>query len=154
MDALEVEMARLRGLPAELDRIREDAAETRALATMADRDASEVRTALRAHTQALTVLRETQVEQGHTLQTIAEVVGGLAVGQERHEELLDRYTATLDQHTATLNGHTATLDQHTATLDGHTTALQTLVEGQQALVEGQARTERRLAELTEARRSD
>ncbi len=40
-----------------------DAAGARVLAAGADRDVSEVRAELRAHTQALTALRETQLDQ-------------------------------------------------------------------------------------------
>ncbi|MBV9142281.1 MAG: hypothetical protein JO115_15435 [Pseudonocardiales bacterium] len=43
---------------------RSDAAAARMLAAGADHDVSEVRAELRAHTQALNVLRETQLEQG------------------------------------------------------------------------------------------
>lgn len=44
-----------------------DAAAARTLAAGADRDVSEVRAELRAHTSALYALRETQLEQGHRL---------------------------------------------------------------------------------------
>jgi hypothetical protein len=43
---------------------RKDAAAARILAGGADRDVSEMRTELRAHTKLLNALRETQVEQG------------------------------------------------------------------------------------------
>jgi predicted nucleic acid-binding Zn-ribbon protein len=46
---------------------RADAAAARVLAAGADRDISEVRTELRAHTQALNALREIQVEQGQEM---------------------------------------------------------------------------------------
>jgi hypothetical protein len=61
---------RLRTLEVEMRAVRETAATARAdagaarvLASGADRDASEVRAELRAHTSALNALRETQVEQ-------------------------------------------------------------------------------------------
>jgi nitrogen-specific signal transduction histidine kinase len=44
-----------------------DSAAARVLASGADRDVSEVRAELRAHTQALNTLRETQREQGDAL---------------------------------------------------------------------------------------
>jgi hypothetical protein len=44
-----------------------DSAAARVLASGADRDVSEVRAELRAHTQALNALRETQREQGDAL---------------------------------------------------------------------------------------
>ena len=64
-------MTRLTSLEREVARLREqavltstDAAATRVLAAGADRDVSEVRAELRAHTQGLNALRETQLEQG------------------------------------------------------------------------------------------
>ena len=45
----------------------DDDIETRLLAAGADRDVSEVRAELRAHTQALNALRETQLEQGRKI---------------------------------------------------------------------------------------
>ncbi len=63
--------ARLTSLEREVARLREqvaltstDAAAARVLAAGADRDVSEVRAELRAHTQSLNALRETQLEQG------------------------------------------------------------------------------------------
>lgn len=44
-----------------------DASAARELAAGADRDVSEVRAELRAHTRALNALRETQVEQGQAI---------------------------------------------------------------------------------------
>lgn len=44
-----------------------DAAAARMLAASADHDVSEVRAELRAHTQALNALRETQLEQGRMI---------------------------------------------------------------------------------------
>ncbi|MGH3830775.1 MAG: hypothetical protein ACRDRS_10060 [Pseudonocardiaceae bacterium] len=44
-----------------------DAAAARMLAAGADHDVSEVRAELRAHTQALNALRETQLEQGRRI---------------------------------------------------------------------------------------
>lgn len=84
-------------LEAEVAQLREDAAATRTLAAMADRDASEVKGALRAHTQALSALRETQVEQGRTLQTLAEAVGGLVTGQLAVVENLHRHDEDLSE---------------------------------------------------------
>lgn len=86
---------RLEALEAEVDRLRDDAAHTRALSAMADRDAADVRATARANTQMLNALRETQLEQsrvlqehgrvlqehGRVLRDLAEVVGGVATGQ-------------------------------------------------------------------------
>lgn len=44
-----------------------DAAGARVLAAGADRDVSEVRSELRAHTQSLNALRQTQLEQGREI---------------------------------------------------------------------------------------
>jgi chromosome segregation ATPase len=46
---------------------RADAAAARLLAAGADRDVSEIRTELRAHTQVLNALRETQLEQSREM---------------------------------------------------------------------------------------
>jgi len=46
---------------------RKDAAAARILAGGADRDVAEMRTELRAHTQTLNALRETQIEQGREM---------------------------------------------------------------------------------------
>jgi len=66
--------ARVRILEDDLVRLREDVAVSRAdaaaarvLASGADRDVSEVRAELRAHTRSLNALRETQLEQGNEL---------------------------------------------------------------------------------------
>jgi chromosome segregation ATPase len=63
---------------------RTDAAAARVLAAGADRDVSEVRAELRAHTQALNALRETQLElrdtqltQGRKIDDLGQEVGGL-----------------------------------------------------------------------------
>ncbi len=62
--------ARVRDLEHEVQRLKDgieisraDTAAARVLAGGADRDVSDVKTLLRAHTQALTALRETQLEQ-------------------------------------------------------------------------------------------
>jgi hypothetical protein len=87
---------------AEVSRLCEDAAATRTLAAMADRDASEVRGALRAHTQSLNALRETQIEQGRTLDahtrtlhTLADAVGGLVTGQQALTETVSGLAQTV-----------------------------------------------------------
>jgi chromosome segregation ATPase len=54
-----------------------DAAGARVLAAGADRDVSEVRAELRAHTQALNALRETQLEQGRAIGGLEHKVTGL-----------------------------------------------------------------------------
>jgi len=68
---LERDIARLRE---ELALAGSDASAARTLAAGADRDVSEVRAELRAHTQALNALRQTQLEQGQTLERLQESV--------------------------------------------------------------------------------
>ncbi|MPZ84748.1 MAG: hypothetical protein GEV28_31940 [Actinophytocola sp.] len=58
--------------------VRQDAAAARVLAGAADRDVSEMRVELRAHTRSLHALRETQVEQGREMREgFAELRGEL-----------------------------------------------------------------------------
>lgn len=54
-----------------------DSAAARVLAAGADRDVSEVRAELRAHTGALNALRETQIEVGHQLSRVDDRLGGV-----------------------------------------------------------------------------
>ena len=129
MDALEAEVAGLREATADMVRLREDAAATRALAAMADRDASEVRSALRAHTQALSALRETQVEQSQTLQTVAELVGALAVGQQRHDQALTEQGQALKSLTEGQQRHDQALAEHGRALTDITEMLRRLTDG-------------------------
>ena len=69
--SLEQEVARLREQIAltssDATAARADAAAARVLAAGADRDISEVRTELRAHTQTLNALREIQLEQSQEM---------------------------------------------------------------------------------------
>ena len=102
---------RMDALEAEVSRLREDAAATRTLSAMADRDASEVRGALRAHTQSLNALRETQMEQGRTLDahtrtlhTLADAVGGLVTGQQVLTETVSDLAATVSGLAQTVGG--------------------------------------------------
>ncbi len=67
MSLLEQEVARLRECVALSGA---DAGAARVLASGADRDVSEVRAELRAHTQALNALRETQLDQGERLTSL------------------------------------------------------------------------------------
>ena len=57
----------IRQLRAEIALVAADAQAARTLAAGADRDVSEVRAELRAHTRVLNALRETQVEQGRAI---------------------------------------------------------------------------------------
>jgi hypothetical protein len=62
--ALEGDVA---GLRDQVTRASDDAAAARVLATGADHDVADIRAELRAHTQVLNALRETQLEQGRRL---------------------------------------------------------------------------------------
>lgn len=62
-----------------------DAAAARVLAAGADHDVAEVRAELRAHTQALNALRETQLEQG---QRMTDGFTTVSSGMARITELL------------------------------------------------------------------
>ncbi|WP_435059506.1 hypothetical protein [Streptomyces sp. bgisy060] len=88
MSELEELRQRLDALEAEVGRLREESAATRTLSSMTDRDVAEWRVAMRGHTQSLSALRETQLEQGQalnglnaTVRQLSEVVGGIAAGQ-------------------------------------------------------------------------
>lgn len=60
-----------------------DAAAARVLAAGADRDVSEVRAELRAHTQGLNALRETQLEQGREITSLRQDF--IELGREMRE---------------------------------------------------------------------
>ena len=93
LTALERQVAHLREQNAF---IASDASAARTLAAGADRDVSEVRAELRAHTQVLNSLRETQLEQGQVLaeqgQTMRAGFAGVNAGMEQIVALLDRIT--------------------------------------------------------------
>lgn len=80
-DDVEARFARLEHEMAELREqvilAKSDAAAARVLAAGADRDVSEVRAELRAHTQALNALRETQLEHGRTIDELRQEMTGL-----------------------------------------------------------------------------
>jgi chromosome segregation ATPase len=80
-DDAEARFARLEHDVAELREqvalAKSDAAAARVLAAGADRDVSEVRAELRAHTQSLNALWETQLEQGRTLGGLRQEMDGL-----------------------------------------------------------------------------
>jgi len=91
---------RLHIVEAEVARMREqaaitssDAAAARVLAGGADRDVSEVRAELRAHTQALNALRETQLEQA---QKMSDGFTTLIVGIAQMTNLLQKISESND----------------------------------------------------------
>lgn len=85
--------ARLGEVEQQVSTAQTDASAARELAAGADRDVSEVRAELRAHTRALNALRETQVEQGQAMhREFAEM-----------RARLDQTTGGLDQILGLLN---------------------------------------------------
>ena len=85
--------ARLGVVEQQVSTAQTEASAARELAAGADRDVSEVRAELRAHTRALNALRETQVEQGQAMDR------GFAEMRVR----LDQTTGGLDQILGLLN---------------------------------------------------
>ncbi|MGH3763633.1 MAG: hypothetical protein ACRDS0_24475 [Pseudonocardiaceae bacterium] len=73
-----------------------DASAARTLAAGADHDVAEVRAELRAHTQALNALRETQLEQGR------EMREGFAEQDRRMREGFSTFATGMAQITALL----------------------------------------------------
>lgn len=75
-----------------------DAAAARVLAAGADRDVSEVRAELRAHTQGLNALRETQLDQGREMREqgreMREGFATLATGMAQITALLTNITGS------------------------------------------------------------
>lgn len=103
---------RVDALEGEVERLREENAATRTLASMADRDVAEMRTSLRAHTQTLNALRETQLEQGRAVQGIAEAVGGLIAGQAALADAVAGLTAGQAEMLEQLRRLTGDRDRH------------------------------------------
>jgi len=84
---LEHEVAELRE---QVALTRSDAAAARVLAAGADRDVSEVRAELRAHTQGLNALRETQLEQGQEINELRHEMREGFTSQGRGIDALER----------------------------------------------------------------
>jgi Mg2+ and Co2+ transporter CorA len=79
VSSLEDHEVRLSALERQVAEVRQDAAAARVLAGAADRDVSEFRQTLNAHTKALNALRETQIEhQAETRAYQAETRDGFA----------------------------------------------------------------------------
>lgn len=90
---LEREVARLREQAALTS---SDAAAARVLAAGADHDVSEVRSELRAHTQALNALRETQLEQGEAISSLKQDVVNLKQDVVNLDQKMSAGFATLN----------------------------------------------------------
>ncbi len=86
-----------------------DAGAARVLAAGADRDVSEVRSELRAHTSALNALRETQVEQGHRLDRIDGRLDGIDGRLDSIDGRLDSIDGRLDSIESTMAHGFATM---------------------------------------------
>jgi hypothetical protein len=87
---LRPEVARLRR---DVDRLEAESADTRRLASLADRDVGDVRLALRSQTLLLNALRDTQREHGLTLIEHGEKLGGLTLqvdGLDKKVDALDK----------------------------------------------------------------
>ena len=96
--------ARVRDLEHEVMRIKDsveisraDAAAARVLAGGADRDVSDMKTLLRAHTQTLNALRETQIEQGQKLTGLDTRLTGLDTRVVRIDAKVDQLDAKVGQ---------------------------------------------------------
>ncbi len=93
-DDVEARITRLEHEVAELREqvalTRSDAAAARVLAAGADRDVSEVRAELRAHTQGLNALRETQLEQGQEINELRHEMREGFTSQGRRIDALER----------------------------------------------------------------
>jgi peptidoglycan hydrolase CwlO-like protein len=79
---------------------RADASAARVLAGGADRDVSDVKTLLRAHTQTLNALRETQVEQGQKLSRLDAKVDQMDAKVDHLDAKVDRALGLLSTGTA------------------------------------------------------
>jgi hypothetical protein len=87
--------ARLVVVEDQVTQLAEDAAATRALAAMADRDVAAFRQEMRGHTRVLNALRETQLEQGRTLQEHGRELGALRETQLEQGLTLAQHGQTL-----------------------------------------------------------
>lgn len=108
LSALEASAGELRARWAEAAA---DSAASRTLARGADRDVSEVRAELRAHTSVLNALRTTQVEHGRVLggQTVA--LDALQQEQAEQARVLEDHTRALDALQRDVGDVMATLDR-------------------------------------------
>jgi outer membrane murein-binding lipoprotein Lpp len=96
--------ARVRDLEHEVLRLKDgveisraDASAARVLAGGADRDVSDVKTLLRAHTQTLNALRDTQIEQGQKLTGLDTRVVRLDAKVDQVDAKVGEMDAKVDQ---------------------------------------------------------
>ncbi|HSK95977.1 MAG TPA: hypothetical protein VK891_05100, partial [Euzebyales bacterium] len=105
MSAIDELRERLVAVEERIDELAINAAATRAMAAMADRDVAKFRPAMSGHTRALNALRETQIEQGRTL--------------AEHTRLLDEHGRKLDEQGRVLEEHGRKLDEQGRVLEEH-----------------------------------
>ncbi len=115
LTALERQVAHLREQNA---LIASDASAARTLAAGADRDVSEVRAELRAHTQVLNSLRETQLEQGQVLAEHGQVLAEHGQVLAEHGQVLAEHGQLLAEHGQLLVGQKQVLAEHGQLLVG------------------------------------
>ena len=109
LTALERQVAHLREQNA---LIASDASAARTLAAGADRDVSEVRAELRAHTQVLNSLRETQLEQGQVLVEHGQLLAEQGQLLAEHGQLLAGQKQVLAEQKQVLAEHGQVLAEH------------------------------------------
>jgi chromosome segregation ATPase len=118
----------------QVTQLAEDAAATRALAAMADRDVAAFRQEMRGHTRVLNALRETQLEQGRTLHEHGRELGALRETQLEQGRTLEEQGRTLQEHGRTLQAHSRMLEEQSRTLGQHGQTLGSLAAGQAAIM--------------------
>ncbi|MFF2144043.1 hypothetical protein [Kitasatospora sp. NPDC058190] len=112
--------ARLAVLEAEVDRLREESAATRAPAA-ADRDRAGARFSAPERTPVPDAVRADRAEQCQSMTGLADVLGVMVSGQA--------------EQTMILRAQTRTLETQSTTLTRHGRFLESLLEGQSALFE-------------------
>jgi hypothetical protein len=126
--------ARLVVVEDQVTQLAEDAAATRALAAMADRDVAAFRQEMRGHTRVLNALRETQLEQGRTLQEHGRELGALRETQLEQGLTLEEHGRTLQEHGRELGALRETQLEQGLTLAQHGQTLGSLAAGQAAIM--------------------
>jgi chromosome segregation ATPase len=88
--------SRIRRLERDVRRLHQDAATTRAMAAMADRDVSEWRMILAQHTKVLNAVGQTQAEHTRLLTGLSQVLQVHGVRLDRVDQRLDGVDQRLD----------------------------------------------------------
>lgn len=95
MGEIEELRRRLEALEAQVHEVAEQQATTRNLAVGSDRDVAALQEQRRADMQLIRALRDTQLEQGRTLQQHSELLGALVAGQVEHSRVLAEHSKAL-----------------------------------------------------------